>query len=839
MGLPYAQSIVEDQAPNLWVAGPELLNWNPREWRAYYREQLEQYHGLAGIEAIAADPDGSLWVGFGKTGLGLQHFVAGAPAKAAVAGMNASNLQVQALMMDRSGSLWIGTIDDGIYRIHGGRVDHFRSEDGLSGNSVECFYADREGSIWLITSKGLDQFRDTPITTLSTQEGLTADKAASVLASRDGTIWIGNQEALDILRGGQISSIRPRNGLPGHRISSLYEDSADRIWVGVDGQLTICERGSFTQIARPDGSALGVVTAIVEDVDHDVWAEVVGKDRRLFRIRDLRVRDEFTTSQVPYSRVIAADPTGGIWLESGGKLGRYQGGTLEIVSLNQGSLELVVSGLLVDPGGLVWVTTQHGLYGWMDGRAKSLTSKNGLPCDDLISVIRDEQKTLWITARCGLIGISEHDLERWWKQPDTVVTVRNLDAFDGALPSKSTFQPNISRSPDGRIWFANDSIVQVFDRRNLKKNPVLPPVHIEQVIADRTTYSPGEDVRLPPRTRDLEIDYTALSLVVPQKVHFRYKLDRRDAGWQDPGTRRQAFYSDLPPGEYRFHVIACNNDGVWNEAGATLNFTVMSAYYQRWWFRLLCLCLGLTVLIAVYWLRIRQIAGVIKARFDERLAERTRIARDIHDTLLQTIQGCKMVADDALGEPADEARMRHGLERMSVWLAQAIDEGRSALTSLRDSTTEKNDLAKALEEAGDDLTFSRPIEFALTVEGSSRDMHPIVRDEVYWIGYEAIRNSCLHSCGSRLKVELSYLDDLLLHVGDNGKGIDPDAAAEGNSGHFGVIGMYERAARVRGRLTLSSSPGVGTSVKLAVPDRIAFLQPVQSKSLAWIRRMLR
>jgi hypothetical protein len=375
------------------------------------------------------------------------------------------------------------------------------------------------------------------------------------------------------------------------------------------------------------------------------------------------------------------------------------------------------------------------------------------------------------------------------------------------------------------LWFANDTVLQVVDPHQLNENRIPPPVHIEQVVADRRNYSVRDNVRLPPRTRDIEIDYTALSFAIPQKVQFRYKLDGRDRDWQEPGTRRQAFYSDLPPGQHRFHVTACNNDGLWNDAGAVLNFSVAPAYYQGFWFRLLCAGLGVAFVSVVYRLRVRQIAAGISARFDERLAERTRIARDFHDTLLQTIQGSKMVADDALEEYADPSHMRHALERLSAWLAQAMQEGRSALNSLRSSTTQGNDLAEALYRAGEELLFHHSIKFGLLIEGSSREMHPIIRDEVYRIGYEAIRNACAHSEASHLSVELSYAKNLTLRVRDNGKGIDPDVAAKGKGGHFGLIGMYERASRVRGKLTLTSSPGVGTEVELVVPRNIAFQQP--------------
>jgi signal transduction histidine kinase len=323
----------------------------------------------------------------------------------------------------------------------------------------------------------------------------------------------------------------------------------------------------------------------------------------------------------------------------------------------------------------------------------------------------------------------------------------------------------------------------------------------------------------------LQIDYTALSFVVPQKVRFRYKLDGHDASWQDPGTRRQAFYSDLRPGQYQFRVIASNNDGVWNEAGSILNFSVAPAWYQTNLFTILCVITAALVLWTLFRLRVRQMAGAMNARFDERLAERTRLARELHDTFLQTIQGSKLIAEDALEHPSDYARMHQAMDRLSAWLAQATEEGRAVLNSLRASTTQGNDLVEGLQRATEACISSASMKVAFSAIGDAREMHPIVRDEVYRIGYEAIRNACVHSGADRLEVELVYAEDLTLRVADNGKGIDAQITAKGKEGHFGLQGMRERAARIGGKLMLDTSATSGTTISLVVPGGIIFRKP--------------
>jgi signal transduction histidine kinase len=431
-------------------------------------------------------------------------------------------------------------------------------------------------------------------------------------------------------------------------------------------------------------------------------------------------------------------------------------------------------------------------------------------------------------------------MQRWWGQPDITVQLKTFDAFDGVQPGRAPFA-GAARTPDGRLWFANGVVLQMIDPGHLNGNALPPPVHVEGVIADRKNYSPGKDLRLPPLTRDLEIDYTALSFVVPQKVRFRYRLEGRDAAWQEPGTRRQAFYSDLRPGRYRFRVIACNNDGLWNDAGATLDFSVAPAWYQTNLFRILCIVSGVLILWVIYRLRVLQISRAIGARFDARLAERTRMARDLHDTFLQTIQGSKLVADDALELSTDPIRMRRAMEQLSVWLAQAMQEGRAALNSLRTATTQTNDLAEALRRVTEDGLIPSSMAVTFSVIGDAREMHPIVRDEIYRIGYEAIHNACTHSGASQLEVELRYARDLALRVGDNGTGIDPAIADRGKDGHFGLQGMRERAARIGGKLTLGSSSNSGTEIKLIVPGGIIFrkMMPVRRSLFTRIRALFR
>ena len=807
----------------LWVGGySELCRWKAGACTSYFAKGPRHPETFASLRRIATGTDGSVWAvnDDHHPALQLERFEHGSWTRRTFSEIPAKNSDVTALFIDRNQVLWLGTSNHGVFRIRGNDVDHFGNADGLSSDAVGRFFQDVEGTVWVVTSQGIDNFRDLKVASYSVREGLSADAASTVLASPDGTVWIGNYRALDFLRDGKVNAIRAAHGLPGLNVTTMFEDHAGRLWLGLDTGLWVNDKGTFRAIRHADGTSLGVIFALTEDVQHNIW---VRAGPHLDLVHDLKLEDELTSAQISTAYMLASDPRGGIFLGLvDGDLVHYQDGKTQTIASNEIGNRSQIRDLLVEPDGSVWGTTLDELVRWKNGVRKNLTTRNGLPCDGIFALVQDDQNSLWLYSQCGLIAIERTELDSWWEHPDRVVRFKLLDAFDGVQPGLASLKPQATRSPDGRLWLVNTLILQEVDPNHLQENAVLPPVHVENIIADRKSYSPKQGLRLPPFTRDLEIDYTGLSFMAPQKVRFRYRLEGRDTGWEEPGTRRQAFYSDLPPGKYTFRVMACNNDGIWNEAGVTLEFSVAPAWYQTVWFRILVASMILFIAWTLYLLRVRQIAIAISARFDERLAERTRMARDLHDTFLQTIQGSKLVADDALDPSTDPARMRRAIEQLSVWLEQAMQEGRAALNSLRTSTTQRNDLAEAFRRAAENGHVPGSMEHVVSVIGEARDMHPIVRDEIYRIGYEAIRNAYLHARGTRLEVELRYGQDLTVCVRDNGLGIEPTVASQGKDGHFGLKGMHERAARIGAQLTLTSSATAGTEMTVVVPGRIVF-----------------
>ena len=625
-------ALLPDGRGGFWIGGDtSLLHWKMGTAPEIYSPQhLQSNAGQTGIKSLLEDSDGSLLVGIEAAGpgLGLERLRNGVLKPVVLPNFDGSKFIIDKILEDSDKNLWVATYGDGVYRIHGQVVDHFARVDGLSSDAVFDLYEGDDGIVWATTADGIDNFRDLPVTTFSSPEGLGRKGTASVLATKDGTVWVASIGTLDFIRNGTVFSIR----VPGQQVSSLLEDHQSNIWVGVDDGLFIYKDGRFRRIPGPDHHPLGLVVGITEDVDGNIWAECKGaQERRLIRIRDLRMQEEFPESQVPGAKAIAADPRGGIWLGTlAGDLAFFQRGIAHTFPLMLKSKHWAYQ-IAVDPDGAVITATRDGLVTLRDGKVQRMGKGNGLPCEEVNGFAMDDHKNVWLTTTCGFVEIAASDFQRWWIHPDAIVQPRVFGTLDGALPGTVSFNP-AAKSPDGRLWFVNSVVLQMIDPSRLSSAVPLPPVYIESVVADRKQYNPREGFKLPALTRDLQIDYTSPGFLIPQKVKFRYRLDGHDRDWQDAGTRREAFYTELGPGKYRFRVSACNNNGIWNEAGATLDFAIAPAFYQTIWFRSLGVLFFLAVLTALYRLRLRHLE-----RQRDALRKSEKELRDVIDTIPATV----------------------------------------------------------------------------------------------------------------------------------------------------------------------------------------------------------
>jgi signal transduction histidine kinase/ligand-binding sensor domain-containing protein len=738
------------------------------------------------------------------------------------------DVRANKLLRDRNGGLWIGTVDRGLVHLRNGRADLFRKSDGLSGDVILSLFEDREGNVWVASTGGLDRFRELPVTTISVRQGLSSDATRAVLAARDGSIWVGTTDALTRLNNGQTATFRKGSGLP-DAPQSLYQDDRGRIWVSTRQGLAYFIDGQFVAVTSVPG---GVVHYIAGDAAGNLW---LSEERGLLHLLDGRLVEQIRWSELgrkqPANNLLAEE--GGVWL------GFWNDGAVSYLKDRQlrasyttadGLGRPPVQHLQPDRDGALWAATQNGgLSRIKDGRVATLTSRNGLPCDGTNWTIDDDEGSLWLYMHCGLVRITRTEVDAWIADPKRTIATTVWDAGDGVRlrgVAASEYGPRVAKSADGRLWFVTGDGIQVVDPRHLIVNKMPPPVRIEQLTADGKTYDAAGGVDLPPLVRDLQIDFTALSFVAPDKVRFRYKLEGNDDVWQEAGNRRQAFYNNLPPRAYRFRVIAANNSGVWNEAGAMLDFSIAPAMYQTNWFR----ALGAALLVGLLWgawqLRLRQLGRQLEMTLDARVAERTRIARDLHDTLLQDFQGVLLLFDRSLRllpEQPGEAKQR--LETALQQAVRATTVARNAVQGLR-LFDEEDDLVRSLTTIRDEFAADEanrtPVD--VVVDGTPRPLKPIVHAEVCRIADEAVRNAHRHAAARQITLEIGFdARQFRLRVRDDGRGIDEQMIRNRPpAGHFGLQGMRERAELMGGRLEVWSKTDSGTQIQVTVPATAAY-----------------
>jgi len=830
----YGLGLARDAEGNLWFGSSALCRWRPGSASTYLNEVAKRPDAGDGIIDIAAGPSGTIWATteVALPGMGVLSSSGGKWATYVVPGFDGSKVGSHALFMDREHTLWIGTTKDGLYRVHDGVAEHFGTADGLSGRDIGLIFEDHEGNIWVLTDGGIDMFRDMAVVSYSELEGLSDNSILAVLGLQDGSVWISNGGVIDVLKDGH-HSVLPSRGAFNEVVTALFQDHKGVVWIGRSDRLFAYENGEFRELKGPKGAKIdgGLVAAITEDTSGNIW--FLTEKHHLFRIDNGTARQILTVSSDNRdSGSLVPDHEGGIWVSSRNDvLTHYRDGNVRTISLNRPDSSFAISELLVDGDGALLVATTEGLFRWDNQRWQVLDSRDGLPSNVVLSVLRDDTNAVWVRCQGGLVRISDSEFDEWRRQSGRKPVMEIFDKWDGARSGRGGLlvQPPATKSRDGRLWFGAGFVVQSINPGRPLRNPIPPPVHMEKVIADHREFGAAAPIELPALTRDIEVDYTALSFPVPQKVSFRYQLEGRDAGWVEAGTRRQAFYSSLRPGRYRFHVIASNNDGVWNEEGARLDLSVAPAWYQKSWVQGFFLVAGLLCVWGLYQLRIRQVAQQFNLRLEARVGERTSIARELHDTLLQSLNGLLLrfqAASNLLPERPEDAK--HKLDSAIDQASQAIGEGRRAVQGLRDSTVVTNDLVVALRTLEEDLITGGAGEkapaFDVTVEGSPQLLHPIVRDEVYRIAAEALRNAFRHAQADRIELEIRYnAHEFRVRIRDDGRGIDPHFLVEG-TGHWGLAGMRERAKVLGASLEVWSNRDSGTEIQLTIPSSVAYVR---------------
>jgi len=795
-----------------------LITWKQGfiEWdgsQVVPHPELEAQLGVnaSGVHHVFEDSHGVTWF---ATSNGLARRVNGVIEKLPDYGPKAHH--AVRIYEDPSGSVWVAK-QEGLFRVTAAGL-----ELAAAGMDVRYMYGDRDGDLWVGTNgDGLFRFKDRAARMFTSDDGLPNKIAMTVLATRDGALWAGfNCGGLTRFDGHTFRTYNEKDGLLNSCVWALAEDGNGDLWIGTyGGGLFRFHDQKFTQYSKPQGLGSDRVTCILAARDGSVW---VGTAAGVSHIRDGQIRNYAKADGLSQpAEKLYQDRAGTIW--SGNALGLDRMVGDRFVKLSSIPKSLVLP-LGENRAGTLYFSDS------LDGeifRVENERLVSVFPNSSAYNMVETQQGELWFTGP-RIFRVPPHGLQFSLRQ-DEPVDFEVFGLADGLTTTQATYgKPDSALTPDGKLWIATLQGLAMLDLSRLPRTDRTPAIYVEDVTVGRNQKPPGHELVLPADTHHLEMNFDAIEISAPEKIRLQYRLDGVDSEWLDAGSSGHAIYSNIPPGTHSFHVRASNRSGIWNRDGSVVyTITQQPYFYQTRWFLIAAILFTMLLIAGLYRLRVRQVAKDLSARFDERLAERTRVARELHDTFLQTVQGSKLVADHALKASEDNVRMVHAMEQLSEWLGQATKEGRAALNSLRASTTEKNNLAEAFRRAIDECKTQTHMDASFSVVGESREMHPVVRDEIYRIGYEAIRNACTHSGASHLEITLEYAHDLVLRVSDNGAGMDP--ATSEKEGHFGLRGMRERAARIGGKFTLISSLGSGTVIALVVPGNIAFRSSTPSR----------
>lgn len=725
------------------------------------------------------------------------------------------------LLHDTRGNLWIGTGGQGLWRMRlesatqGPTVEKVTSLTGFSADGVTSLLEDREGNIWAATLDGLNRLtprKVTPVMNLGPVNG--------VEVTPDGSVWVGTVDGLIEFAKGSVESRREPEGLRNAPLSAMHADERGRLWVATDRELVRFVGGRPSAVSFIDSAPPRQISSITSDLEGGVW--LYDRDRGLLRWNGGRVEALALPTELGRARVVCTytDRRGRLWISfANGRLAIVDGGgNVELYGPQDGLDAGEYRAIYEDRDGVVWLGGIGGLSKVAAGKVTTLHAADGFPAESVTAVIEDDARGLWLgVPGSGIVHIDRGELERALASPSHPVRYNLYDRSDGSAGTPQWYgNRGAVRGQDGRLWFVTGRGVTIINPSSLQESSAAPPsVRIESVLADGRRVGATARTLLAPGTARVEIHYTTPSLTAPLKTRFRYRVEGFDADWVDADTQREAAYTNLRPGQYRFHVVASNSDGTWPDAGTVLDFSIQPQFYQRTWFSVACLGVLIVVLAGAWRFRLRQ----VRWQFSLLLQERARLSREIHDTLLQSLVGvalqCDAMAND-FDSPA--APKKEQFVRLRKNVEEYIREARQSIWDLRSPKLQGCDLGAALRDAGEHATAGQHVGFELTVNGTPHRCCAKVEDQLLRIGQEAVFNAVRHARASQIRVELEYSDAaVFLRVSDDGRGFDPEHPATEAEGHYGLVTMKERAESVGGCFKVARHVGGGTEIETIVP----------------------
>ena len=777
-------------------------------------ETMTTREGLASnaVLTLHEDREGSLWIGtFG----GLNRLRDGRM-ETFTTRDGLSNNVVNSLVSDTRGSLWIGTYGGGLNRFYDGRFERFTSREGLSDDLVTSLLLDREGSLWICTDQGgLNRLKDGPMTAWTVREGLPHDVVRTVLEGPDGAIWIGTHGGgLARLQNGEFTNLTTRQGLASNSVFSLCLARDGGLWIGsYNGGLNRLAGGRLTGFRHAQLPPNEFVTAMVEDEAGALWLGTYGGGlKRVFQgsVTSFRT-DQGLSNDWIWS--LLPDRTGGLWIGTRRGLNRFENGRLKGYPGPEGPADAAVWTLHEEDDGALWLATDRGLYRFKQERFTAYTREHGLFDDSLLQVIGDGRGHLWLGSNRGLYRVRLEELNDLADGRRKTVTSHVYGIGDGMKSAEcnGSTQPSAWRGRDGRLWVATSKGVVTFAPGEIRSDPP-PPVRIEEFRVDTRPVagSAKAPARIGPGSHQYEFSYTAMSLRSPERTRFRYRLEDIDDGWVEAGSRRVAYYTNLPPGTHGFHVIASNGDGVWGETGASFAFRVQPRFTQTIGFYAAIAAALALAAWAAHRYRVRRLLQVERVRM--------RIASDLHDDIgssLSQIAILSEVARSQLGER--DPALAAPLARIGALSRESVASMGDIVWAIDPQKDRPTHLTQRLRRLANEVLGSHGIAFDFETSGEERDvaLPADVRRQVFLIFKETLNNAVRHSACTELQIQLVIeRARVVMSITDNGKGFEP---AETGEGH-GLRSLHQRAQTLGGRLDVASGKG-GTKVVLNVPLR--------------------
>ncbi len=763
----------------------------------------------SGTETLLIDSAGHVWIGTAH-GLLLQN-AAGSHLYTAKDGLPSN--RITALYQDREGTVWVGT-DAGAARIVNGNIERFSPGDVLAGEMILSFYEDREGDLWAGTeANGVTVLRQQKFTTYTDAENASGDLVRCVFEAAGGVIWLGTGgHGLRRFSNNAFSTITTRDGLSSDQVFALAEDRDGALLVGTPDGLDRIRNGVVTAVlTSADGLADDFVRSIFTEGDGSLW---IGTRRGLSHqeggpFRTYTQRDGLGSDLVG---AIVRDRAGDLWIGTLHGLTRHARNAFQNFTTANGLSSNVITALHEDALGTLWIGTEDGgLNRYANGRFTHYSSDVGLP-QTVFGIAEDNRQQLWMSSNTGIFRADARQLNRIAEGQAGSANVVSYGTGDGLRISECTGggHPAIWKASDGSLWFPTPRGAAVLRVGDAGLNLVPPPVTIESISVDDRTFDPALLSEISPGHSRFSIEYAGLSFVAPQKIRFKYRLEGFDREWIDAGTRRVAYYTNIPPGRYRFRVLARNNDGIWNGSGAAFRFRLLPRFYQTYWFAAFILAALCLMGYATYRWRVRE----VEARFQAVLEERNRIAREIHDTLAQGFVAVSMqleIVARTLASSASSAKLH--LDEARTLVRDSLSEARTAIWELRSHSADNEDLAARLSNMAMRTAASSPVKVRCEVHGTYRPLRRAVEDQLVKIAQEAITNAVRHSSAENIGLQLLFNGKRWrMIIADDGRGFETLPGGSGPHGHYGLKGMRERAEQIKAELTVHSTPGEGTKV---------------------------